>query len=98
MGSSPQCKSRKVFGAMRAVVAVLLIVSGLHAALWALLRDQQHAPDFRGMIPSVSYQPFDGSAHPEVDNIANVEKIRSDLKKLATMTRAIRLYSSTGGV
>ena len=27
-----------------------------------------------------------------------LEKIRADLKKLATMTKAIRLYSSTGGV
>ena len=28
----------------------------------------------------------------------DTEKIRADLKKLSTMTRAIRLYSSTGGV
>jgi exo-beta-1,3-glucanase (GH17 family) len=35
---------------------------------------------------------------PDVDNIPNKEKIRADLKKLATMTKAIRLYSSTGGV
>src|ERR1041385_1492567 len=83
---------------MRAVVAVLVIVSGLHAALWGVLRDQQRAPDFRGMIPSVSYAPFEGTAHPDVDNIPNVEKIRADLLKLSKITRAIRLYSSTGGV
>ena len=46
----------------------------------------------------MSYAPFEGTGHPDVDNIPTVEKVRADLKKLATMTRAIRLYSSTGGV
>ena len=50
------------------------------------------------MLPSVSYAPFDGTGHPDVDNIPTVEKIRADLKTLSPMTRAIRLYSSTGGV
>jgi exo-beta-1,3-glucanase (GH17 family)/cellulose synthase/poly-beta-1,6-N-acetylglucosamine synthase-like glycosyltransferase len=84
--------------AMRAVVAVLLFVTATHAALWGLFQDKQQAPDFRGMLPSVSYAPFEGTAHPDVDNIPNAEKIRADLKKLSTLTRAIRLYSSTGGV
>ena len=83
---------------MRAVVAVLLFVTAAHAALWGLLQEKQQAPDFRGMLPSVSYAPFEGTAHPDVDNIPNAEKIRADMKKLSTMTRAIRLYSSTGGV
>src|SRR6266496_917581 len=83
---------------MRAVVAVLLFVTAAHAALWGLLQDKQSAPDFRGILPSVSYAPFEGTSHPDVDNIPQVEKIRADLKKLSTMTRAIRLYSSTGGV
>jgi exo-beta-1,3-glucanase (GH17 family)/cellulose synthase/poly-beta-1,6-N-acetylglucosamine synthase-like glycosyltransferase len=84
--------------AMRAVVAVLVLVTAAHAALWGLLQDKQQAPDFRGILPSVSYAPFEGTAHPDVDNIPTVEKIRDDLKKLSTITRAIRLYSSTGGV
>jgi exo-beta-1,3-glucanase (GH17 family)/cellulose synthase/poly-beta-1,6-N-acetylglucosamine synthase-like glycosyltransferase len=83
---------------MRAVVAVLLCVTALHAAVWGLLRDKQQAPDFKGILPSVSYAPFEGTAHPDVDNIPNAEKIRADLKTLAPLTRAIRLYSSTGGV
>src|SRR5215475_10093634 len=83
---------------MRAVVAVLVLVTALHAGLWALLQDKQTAPDFHGMLPSMSYAPFDGTGHPDVDNIPTVEKIRADLKRLSTMTRAIRLYSSTGGV
>src|SRR5215216_1537767 len=83
---------------MRAVVAVLLFVTAAHAALWGLFQEKQTAPDFRGILPSVSYAPFEGTAHPDVDNIPSTEKIRADLKKLTTMTRAIRLYSSTGGV
>src|SRR6476619_7280690 len=83
---------------MRAVVAVLLFVTAAHAGLWGLFQEKQPAPDFRGILPSVSYAPFEGSAHPDVDNIPQIEKIRADLKKLSTMTRAIRLYSSTGGV
>ncbi len=84
--------------AMRAVVAVLLFVTAAHAGLWGLLQGKQEAPDFRGTLPSVSYAPFEGTAHPDVDNIPSAEKIRADLKKLAPLTRAIRLYSSTGGV
>src|SRR3979411_781132 len=83
---------------MRAVVAVLLFVTAAHAALWGLFQEKQPAPDFRGILPSVSYAPFEGTAHPDVDNIPSVEKIRADLRKLAPLTRAIRLYSSTGGV
>jgi exo-beta-1,3-glucanase (GH17 family)/cellulose synthase/poly-beta-1,6-N-acetylglucosamine synthase-like glycosyltransferase len=83
---------------MRAVVAVLLCVTAVHAGLWAAFRDKQQAPDFTGILPSVSYAPFEGTAHPDVDNIPNADKIRADMKKLAQLTRAIRLYSSTGGV
>ncbi|MDB5504318.1 MAG: glycosyl transferase, family 2 [Tardiphaga sp.] len=83
---------------MRAVVAVLLFVTAAHAALWGILREKQEAPDFKGILPSVSYAPFDGTAHPDVDNIPNPDKIRADLTKLSTVSRAIRLYSSTGGV
>lgn len=83
---------------MRAIVAALLCVTAAHAALWGVLRDEQKAPDFNGMLPSVSYAPFVGTGHPDVDNIPNAEKIRADLKKLAPLTKAIRLYSSTGGV
>ena len=83
---------------MRAVVAVLVLVAAVHAAMWGLLRDSEVAPDFKGLLPSVSYAPFEGTAHPDVDNIPNEERIRADMKKLSTITRAIRLYSSTGGV
>ncbi len=83
---------------MRAVVAVLLFITAAHAALWGVLREKQSAPDFTGILPSVSYAPFDGTGHPDIDNIPTAEKIRADMKVLAPLTRAIRLYSSTGGV
>src|ERR1700726_3589925 len=82
---------------MRAVVAVLLLVTAVHAAMWGVFREKQQAPDFTGVLPSVSYAPFEGTGHPDVDNIPSVEKIRADLKTLAPLTRAIRLYSSTEG-
>jgi exo-beta-1,3-glucanase (GH17 family)/glycosyltransferase involved in cell wall biosynthesis len=80
---------------MRAVVAVLIFVSAIHAGIWGLLRDREQAPDFTGMLPSVSYTPFE----PDhvVDNIVDPDRIRAELKKLSTMTRAIRSYSSTEG-
>jgi len=83
---------------MRAVVAVVFVVAAVHAGLWGVLRDRQQAPEFRGILPSVSYAPFEGTAHPDVDNLPNADKVRADLKTLAPLTRAIRLYSSTGGV
>jgi len=52
---------------------------------------KQQAPDFTGVLPSVSYAPFEGTGHPDVDNIPSIEKIRADMKTLAPLTRAIRL-------
>src|SRR3954468_3388095 len=79
---------------MRAVVAVLLFVTAAHAGLWGLFREKQPAPDFRGILPSLSYAPFE-PGHTVADGDA--EKVRDDLKKLSTLTRAIRLYASTEG-
>ncbi len=81
---------------MRAVVAVLLFVTAAHAALWGLFQEKQSAPDFRGILPSASYAPFE-PGHSVADAIADSEKVRADLKKLSTLTRAVRLYSSTEG-
>ena len=81
---------------MRAVVAVLLFVTAAHAALWGIFREKQQAPDFHGVLPSASYAPFE-RGHTVVDSAADSEKIRNDLKKLSTITRAVRLYSSTEG-
>src|SRR6202048_4018792 len=83
---------------MRVVVAVLFCVTADHAALWGVLHEKRQAPAFKGILPSVSYAPFAGTASPPGANIPNAEKVRADLKTLAGLTRAIRLYSSTGGV
>jgi len=80
---------------MRAVVAVLLFVTALHAGLWGALRDRQQAPEFTGLLPSTSYAPFE-PGHT-VDSAADADKVRADMKKLSTLTRAVRLYSSTEG-
>jgi len=80
---------------MRAVVAVLLFVTAAHAALWGLFQDKQQAPDFRGILPSASYAPFE-PGHT-VDLVVDTEKVRADMKKLSQLTKAVRLYSSTEG-
>ena len=49
--------------AMRAIVAVLLFVTAAHAALWGLFQEKQQAPDFRGILPSASYAPFEPGHH-----------------------------------
>ncbi len=80
---------------MRVVVAVLLFVTAAHAALWGLFQDKQQAPDFRGILPSASYAPFE-PGHT-VDLVVDTEKVRADMKKLSSLTKAVRLYSSTEG-
>jgi exo-beta-1,3-glucanase (GH17 family)/cellulose synthase/poly-beta-1,6-N-acetylglucosamine synthase-like glycosyltransferase len=81
---------------MRAVVVVLVCVAAIHAALWGVLREKQQAPDFKGILPSASYAPFE-RGHVVADSIGDSEKVRADLKKLSTLTRAVRLYTSTEG-
>ena len=83
---------------MRTVAAVVALVACVHAGLWALARDHINAPNFTGQLASVSYAPFEGNVNPDVGGRANVERIRADLKLLAPLTRAVRTYSSTGGV
>src|SRR3974390_2286280 len=83
---------------MRTVVAVIALVACVQAGFWVVTRDVVRAPNFDGQLASVSYAPFDGSTHPDEGGLASVAQIRSDLRLLAPLTRAIRLYSSTGGV
>ena len=82
---------------MRTVAAVLALVACVHAGLWALLRSETKAPDFTGQLASVSYAPFVNSSRPDSGDRPTPEQIRADLKAIAPYTRAIRLYSSTGG-
>jgi len=82
---------------MRSAAAVVALVACIHAGLWALTRDVVTAPDVPGQLASVSYAPFAGNHHPDSTRAA-ASQIRADLKLLAPLTRAVRTYSSTGGV
>jgi exo-beta-1,3-glucanase (GH17 family)/glycosyltransferase involved in cell wall biosynthesis len=82
---------------MRTVAAVLALLACVHAGLWASLRTKETAPDFAGQLASVSYAPFVNSSHPDSGERPTAQQIRADLKAIAPYTRAIRLYSSTGG-
>ena len=83
---------------MRSVAAVIALVACVQAGLWALAQDHLSAPNVEGQLASVSYAPFGGTAHPDSGTQAQAAQIRADLKQLAPLTRAIRTYSSTGGV
>ncbi len=82
---------------MRVVVAVCAFVACLHAGVWALTQHQVDAPNFSGQLASVSYTPFDGSAHPDSGTTTTPQQIRSDLATISGYTRTVRTYSSTGG-
>src|SRR5215469_7914053 len=84
---------------MRSVDVVVALVACLHAGAWAFRQTQASAPNFEGVLNSVSYSPFTTSAHPDAEGSRPPEeRIRADLKAIAPYTKAIRLYSSTGGV
>ena len=82
---------------MRVVAAVGVLIACIHAGFWALSRDVIGAPGFSGQLASVSYTPFDGSAHPDSGRRTTPEQIRADLAAIAPYTRMLRTYSSTGG-
>src|SRR5499427_9412232 len=84
---------------MRSVAVVVALVACLHAGAWAVRQNQAAAPNVEGVLSSVSYSPFTTGAHPDFEGSRPPEaRIRADLKAIAPYTRAIRLYSSTGGV
>jgi exo-beta-1,3-glucanase (GH17 family) len=82
---------------MRSAVAAVTLLACVHASLWYVGKSQISAPDFEGQLSSVSYAPFEGAQHPDKHQ-ASGTRIRADLRMLAPYTRAIRTYSSTGGV
>ncbi len=82
---------------MRIVVAVVALVTCVHAGLWGLLHRQYSSPDFNGQLASVSYSPYTRSQHPDNGDRPTAEQIRADLRLLSSYARTIRTYSSTGG-
>ncbi len=84
---------------MRSVAVVVAFVACLHACAWAVWQSQASAPNVEGVLDSVSYSPFTTGAHPDREGSRpSEERIRAELKAIAPYTKAIRLYSSTGGV
>jgi exo-beta-1,3-glucanase (GH17 family)/cellulose synthase/poly-beta-1,6-N-acetylglucosamine synthase-like glycosyltransferase len=82
---------------MRTVVAVITLVACVHAGIWAVAGNKTAAPNFEGaQLASLSYAPYEKSAAQNA--VANIRQIRADMKLLAPYTRAVRTYSSTGGV
>ncbi len=82
---------------MRTIAAVCALVTCAHVGIWQLTRSEVQAPDFDQQLASVSYTPFDGSAHPDSGTQTTMAQVRADLTALAPLTRAVRTYSSTGG-
>src|SRR5438128_347281 len=83
---------------MRAVAAVVALVACVHAGVWALFQRQEAVPGINGPLVSVSYSPYTRAQHPDYGDRPTEAQIRADLKLLSPYTRAIRTYSSTGGV
>jgi exo-beta-1,3-glucanase (GH17 family)/cellulose synthase/poly-beta-1,6-N-acetylglucosamine synthase-like glycosyltransferase len=82
---------------MRIAAAVCAMVTCAHVGLWHFTKSEVSAPDFSGPLTSVSYTPFDGSAHPDSGTRTTAAQVRADLGAIARSTRSIRTYSSTGG-
>ncbi|MFM9848677.1 MAG: glycosyltransferase [Hyphomicrobiaceae bacterium] len=82
---------------MRIAAAVCAMVTCAHVGLWHFTKTEVSAPDFSRPLTSVSYTPFDGSAHPDSGTRTTAAQVRADLGAIARSTRAVRTYSSTGG-
>jgi exo-beta-1,3-glucanase (GH17 family)/cellulose synthase/poly-beta-1,6-N-acetylglucosamine synthase-like glycosyltransferase len=82
---------------MRIAVLVGAFIACIHAGFWALSREQASAPSIDAPLASVSYTPFDGSAHPDSGTRTSAAQIRADLRAIAPYSRMVRTYSATGG-
>ena len=94
-GFGPAILPRLVVISMRTVVAVVALVAAC-MPVCGLCSQQYAPPDFDGQLASVSYAPFEGSQSRQGDRRPRADPRRSETA--APYTRAIRTYSSTGGV
>jgi cellulose synthase/poly-beta-1,6-N-acetylglucosamine synthase-like glycosyltransferase/exo-beta-1,3-glucanase (GH17 family) len=82
---------------MRTVAAVLALVLCVHAGLWAILRTEAHAPDFKGQLASVSYAPPPSLPNPYADeDQATANQIRADLTAAGANCPVSAAAGSTG--
>jgi exo-beta-1,3-glucanase (GH17 family)/cellulose synthase/poly-beta-1,6-N-acetylglucosamine synthase-like glycosyltransferase len=84
------------FASKRLAVVVIAFVTLAHGAIWQWSERTLKAPDVRNQLASVSYAPY-ASSDPKSKDGVKPEQIRADLKAIAPLASAIRLYSSTGG-
>jgi len=82
------------FASKRVALVVVAFVTLAHGALWQWSERTLQAPDVTHQLASVSYSPY-ASGDPKAG--VKPEQIRADLKAIAPLASAIRLYSSTGG-
>ncbi len=82
---------------MRFVAFVVALVACVHAGVWAFSEQKLSAPDIQGPVQSMSYAPFAGATHADKAQ-TSIAQIRSDLRILSPLTRAVRTYSATAGV
>jgi exo-beta-1,3-glucanase (GH17 family)/cellulose synthase/poly-beta-1,6-N-acetylglucosamine synthase-like glycosyltransferase len=82
------------FASKRLALVVILFVTVVHGVFWQGSERTLKAPDVRHQLASVSYSPY-ASGDPKAG--VKPEQIRADLKAIAPLASAIRLYSSTGG-
>ena len=83
---------------MRVVAVVGVLVACMHAGVWACfarvdLRSRHQRSARQRLLHAVRRL-----RHPDSGGQSTAEQIRADLKAIAPYTRAIRTYSSTGGV
>jgi len=84
---------------LAAVAAIILVVTGFHAAVWYSLRPQATAPAVTERFASLSFAPYSRDVrHPDKGPAVTAAQIRSDVEAVADYTRAIRTYSSTLGL
>src|SRR5215813_4620027 len=82
---------------MRSVVAVVALISCVHAGLWAFLHQRQTVPNIDSPLASVSYAPYTRWQDPKKGDRPTAEQIRNDLRLLSPYTRTVRTYKSTDG-
>jgi exo-beta-1,3-glucanase (GH17 family)/cellulose synthase/poly-beta-1,6-N-acetylglucosamine synthase-like glycosyltransferase len=82
---------------MRTVAAVLALVLCVHAGLWALLRTEASAPDFKGQLASVSYAPPPSLPNPyAAEDEAIASEIRGELAASGTSCTVPAISERTG--
>ncbi|BBF92266.1 glycosyl transferase family 2 [Blastochloris tepida] len=80
------------------VMAVMALVAMVHAGLWMAARETMTAPAAINKFSSLSFAPYGKKSNPEDGGVTDEAQIRSDMKVVAPYTKAIRTYSSTGGL